>query len=148
MVTKKPSSVILEEGENVTLVCQASGLPIPTIKWQKPLGHLPRGRTAVIDGNMTIISVTNLKGYWDLRMLSKESPWRRLRFGRDNSDRQAQIYRDTSFKGCRICVQQPDAKLQSPGSSRNNLEEDQQISSSKPRFNFKRKLVSQTGDCK
>ena len=58
MVTKKPSSVILEEGENVTLVCKASGLPIPTITWQKPLGHLPRGRTAVIDGNMTIISVT------------------------------------------------------------------------------------------
>ena len=42
----------------MTLVCKASGLPIPTIKWQKPLGHLPRGRTAVIDGNMTILSVT------------------------------------------------------------------------------------------
>ena len=42
----------------MTLVCKASGLPLPTIKWQKPLGHLPRGRTAVIDGNMTILSVT------------------------------------------------------------------------------------------
>ena len=42
----------------MTLVCKVSGLPIPTIKWQKPLGHLPRGRTAVIDGNMTILSVT------------------------------------------------------------------------------------------
>ena len=42
----------------MTLVCKASGLPIPTIKWQKPLGHLPRGRTAVIDGNMAILSVT------------------------------------------------------------------------------------------
>ena len=58
MITKKPSSVIAEEGEKVTLVCKVSGLPIPTIKWQKPLGHLPRGRTAVIDGNMTILSVT------------------------------------------------------------------------------------------
>ena len=67
-------------------------------------------------------------------MLSKESPWRRLRFGRDNSDWQAQIYPDTSFKGCRICVQQPDAKLQSSGSPRNNLEEDQQISSSYSRY--------------
>ena len=37
---------------------EASGRPIPTIKWQKPLGHLPRGRTAVIDGNMAILSVT------------------------------------------------------------------------------------------
>ena len=42
----------------MTLVCTVSGLPIPMIKWQKPLGHLPRGRTAVIDGNMTILSVT------------------------------------------------------------------------------------------
>ena len=58
LITKKPSSVIAEEGENVTLLCKASGLPIPTITWQKPLGHLPRGRTAVIDGNMTILSVT------------------------------------------------------------------------------------------
>ena len=58
LITRKPSSVIAEEGENVTLVCKASGLPIPTIKWQKPLGHLPRGRIAVIYGNMTILSVT------------------------------------------------------------------------------------------
>ena len=58
LIKKKPSSVIAEEGENVTLLCKASGLPIPTIKWQKPLVHLPRGRTAVIDGNMTILSVT------------------------------------------------------------------------------------------
>ena len=57
-ITKKPSSVIAEEGEKVTLVCKVSGLPIPTIKWQKPLSHLPRGRTAVIDGNMTLLSVT------------------------------------------------------------------------------------------
>ena len=42
----------------MTLVCKVSGVPIPTIKWQKPLGHLPRGRTAVIDGNMTVLSVT------------------------------------------------------------------------------------------
>ena len=42
----------------MNLVCKASGLPIPTVTWQKPLGHLQRGRTAVIDGNMTILSVT------------------------------------------------------------------------------------------
>ena len=59
-------------------------------------------------------------------MLSKESPWRRLRLGRDNSDWQAQIYPDTSFKGWRICVQQPDAKLQSWGSSRKKQESKKQ----------------------
>ena len=42
----------------MNLVCKASGLPIPTVTWKKPLGHLPRGRTAAIDGNMTILSVT------------------------------------------------------------------------------------------
>ena len=42
----------------MNLVCKASGLPVPTITWQKPLGHLPRGKTTVIDGNMTILRVT------------------------------------------------------------------------------------------
>ena len=42
----------------MNLVCKASGLPIPTITWQKPLGHLQRGKTTVIDGNMTILRVT------------------------------------------------------------------------------------------
>ena len=81
-------------------------------------------------------------------MLSKESPWRRLRLGRDNSDWQAQIYPDTSFKGCRIWVQQPDAKLQSKWSPRNNLEEDQQIYSSYSCYFPKRNFVSQEGDHK
>ncbi|CAH3046810.1 unnamed protein product, partial [Porites evermanni] len=58
LITQKPSSVIVEEGENVNLVCKASGLPIPTVTWQKPLGHLPREKTTVIDGNMTILRVT------------------------------------------------------------------------------------------
>ena len=42
----------------MNLLCKASGLPVPTITWQKPLGHLPRGKTTVIDGNMTILRVT------------------------------------------------------------------------------------------
>ena len=42
----------------MNLACKASGLPVPTITWQKPLGHLPRGETTVIDGNMTILRVT------------------------------------------------------------------------------------------
>ena len=42
----------------MNLLCKASGLPVPTITWQKPLGHLPRKKTTVIDGNMTILRVT------------------------------------------------------------------------------------------
>ena len=42
----------------MNLVCKASGLPVPTITWQKPLSHLPKGKTTVIDGNMTILRVT------------------------------------------------------------------------------------------
>ena len=103
----------------------------------------------MIDGNMTMISVT--KKDTGTYVCSVKNL-----LGEDSAlavitviDRlNCKFYRDTSFKDCRICVQQPDAKLQSPGSPRNDLEEDKQKSSSKPRFNFKRKLVSQTGDCK
>ena len=58
LIRQKPSSVIVEEGENVNLDCKASGLPMPTVTWRKAFGHLPRGKTAVMDGNMTILSVT------------------------------------------------------------------------------------------
>ena len=59
LIRQKPSSVIIEEGENVNLVCKATGLPVPTVSWRKAfVGHLPRGKTTVIDGNMTIFSVT------------------------------------------------------------------------------------------
>ena len=59
LIRLKPSSVIIEEGENVNLVCKATGLPVPTVSWRKAfVGHLPRGKTTVIDGNMTIFSVT------------------------------------------------------------------------------------------
>ena len=62
MITQKPSSVIVEEGENVTLVCKATGVPIPTVTWRKALGTVPKEKTAVIDGNMSIVSVTKTDG--------------------------------------------------------------------------------------
>ena len=58
LIREKPSSVIVEEGENVNLGRKASGLPMPTVTWRKAFGHLPRGKTTVIDGNMTMLSVT------------------------------------------------------------------------------------------
>ena len=41
LITQKPSSVIVEEGENVTLVCKATGVPMPTVTWRKALGTVP-----------------------------------------------------------------------------------------------------------
>ena len=57
LIIQKPSSVIVEEGENVTLLCKASGRPTPTVTWVRALGHLPKGKTAVLDGKLTIQNV-------------------------------------------------------------------------------------------
>ena len=62
LITKKPSSVIVEEGENVTLECKATGVPMPTVTWRKAFGNLPEERIAVIDGSMSIVSVKKADG--------------------------------------------------------------------------------------
>ena len=49
--------IIVEEGINVSLVCKATGMPKPTVLWRKALELLPKGKTTVIDGNLTIVSV-------------------------------------------------------------------------------------------
>ena len=41
----------------MTLHCKASGLPIPTITWRRAFGSLPKGKTAVADGNLTIRNI-------------------------------------------------------------------------------------------
>ena len=57
LIIRKPSSVIVEEGENVTLLCKASGRPTPAVTWVRALGHLPKGKTAALDGKLTIQNV-------------------------------------------------------------------------------------------
>ena len=57
LIIQKPSSVIVEEGENVTLLCKAGGRPTPTVTWVRALGHLSKGKTAVLDGKLTIQNV-------------------------------------------------------------------------------------------
>ena len=37
--------------------CKATGLPIPTITWHRSFGSLPKGKTAVADGNLTIRNI-------------------------------------------------------------------------------------------
>ena len=57
MITQKPLSVIVEEGERVSLQCKASGQPTPTVMWMKAFSHLSKERTSVVDGTLVINSV-------------------------------------------------------------------------------------------
>ena len=57
LINQKPSSIVAEVGENVRLQCKATGLPKPTITWRRAFGSLPRGKTAVDDGKLTIRNV-------------------------------------------------------------------------------------------
>ena len=56
-ITQKPPSTVAEVGENVILPCQATGLPLPTITWRRAFGSLPKGKTGVVDGNLTIRNI-------------------------------------------------------------------------------------------
>ena len=62
LITHKPSSVIAGEGENVSLQCKATGQPKPTVTWQKALSYLPKQKTAVVDGNLTILNIAKEDG--------------------------------------------------------------------------------------
>ncbi|KAL9963348.1 hypothetical protein ACROYT_G032545 [Oculina patagonica] len=62
VITQKPSSVTVEVGENVSLVCQASGQPTPTVTWRKAFSHLPKGKTTVVNGTLTIRNITKVDG--------------------------------------------------------------------------------------
>ena len=56
-INKKSSSIVAEVGENVRLQCKATGLPKPTITWRRAIGSLPKGKTAVADGNLIIRNI-------------------------------------------------------------------------------------------
>ena len=62
LITQKHSSIILEEGQNVSLVCQATGKPTPTVTWRKfyATGMKPRFKVDKI--KLTISSVTKEDG--------------------------------------------------------------------------------------
>ena len=62
LITQKPSSIIVEEGQNVTLVCKATGQPKPTVMWRKAFGHVSKANIVVAGWNMTILSVTKADG--------------------------------------------------------------------------------------
>ena len=56
LITQKPSSMVAEVGGNVILPCH-TGLLLPTITWRRAFGSLPKGKTAVVDGNLTIRNI-------------------------------------------------------------------------------------------
>ena len=49
---------LAEEEQNVTIGCGATGQPQPKITWSKAFGTLPMDRAEVIEGTLTIYSVT------------------------------------------------------------------------------------------
>ena len=49
---------LAEEEQNVTIGCGATGQPQPRITWSKAFGTLPMDRAEVIEGTLTIYSVT------------------------------------------------------------------------------------------
>ena len=57
MISRKPSSVIAEEGQNVSLVCQATGQPAPRITWRKAFSQSKKKKTTVA-GKLTILNIT------------------------------------------------------------------------------------------
>ena len=46
----------------MSMLCKATGQPRPRVTWRKAFGHVPKGRTSVVDGNLTIMGVTKADG--------------------------------------------------------------------------------------
>ena len=62
LIIQRPLSVMVEEGENITLQCKTSGVPIPIVTWQKAFSRVPKKKTAVENGSLTILKVEKADG--------------------------------------------------------------------------------------
>ena len=50
--------LMAEEKQNITIACTATGQPLPSITWSRAVGSLPEDKTEVMNGSLTIYSVT------------------------------------------------------------------------------------------
>ncbi len=50
--------LMAEEKQNVTIACTATGQPLPSVTCSRAVGSLPEDRTEVMNGTLTIYSVT------------------------------------------------------------------------------------------
>ena len=64
------SRLMAEEGQNVTIFCNASGQPQPKVTWSKAVGSLTKERTSVVKGALTICKVTKSDGGTYVRVQS------------------------------------------------------------------------------
>ena len=62
IISQKPSSVIIEEGQNLSLICKAAGHPTPTVTWRKAFSQLPKQKTTVVAGNLNIVNIAKADG--------------------------------------------------------------------------------------
>ena len=62
LIIQRPLSVMVEEGENITLQCKTSGVPIPTVTWQKAFSRVPKKKTAVENGSLATLKIGKADG--------------------------------------------------------------------------------------
>ena len=46
----------------MSLQCEATGQPTPTVTWLKAFSHLSKQKTAVVEGNLTILNIAKEDG--------------------------------------------------------------------------------------
>ena len=54
--------LIAEEKQSIRIACSATGQPLPSITWSKAVGNVPEERAEIMNGNLTIHSVTKNDG--------------------------------------------------------------------------------------
>ena len=62
LIIQRPLSVMVEEGENITLKCKTGGVPTPIVTWKKAFSWVPKKKTAVKNGSLTILKIGKADG--------------------------------------------------------------------------------------